>query len=96
MNPGQPTRLRTYWLPSMQRLRYDRELRFRFSHLLKCGAAFCPEGRFPAFTGILSGKDLIGFPLWNQRLEPVHFGLILQPLVIKLSRPLLWRVEQVL
>jgi hypothetical protein len=27
---GQPTRMRTYWIPSMQRLRYDRELRFRF------------------------------------------------------------------
>jgi len=29
-DPGEPTRLRHYWVPSMQRLRYDREVRFRF------------------------------------------------------------------
>ena len=29
-DPGQPTRLRHYWVPSVQRLRYDREVRFRF------------------------------------------------------------------
>jgi hypothetical protein len=29
-DPGQPTRLRHFWVPSMQRLRYDREVRLRF------------------------------------------------------------------
>ncbi len=29
-DPGEPTRLRHYWVPSMQRLGYDREVRYRF------------------------------------------------------------------
>jgi len=29
-DPGQPTRLRNYWVPSMQRLRYDRRIHYRF------------------------------------------------------------------